>query len=150
MLFRKYALWYREIKIIAFITSLLYGGYLIYLLARCLKENILFGSLEILLLMCIFFVFWIFLWEDFNEFILIDETGISCYKSNKLLWKCTWDSIAKLKRGSYYKWPGVAVLLYDKNGIPEEYEYSGRNFHLCRVAKEALEKYYYSQGKSLD
>lgn len=150
MIFRKYDLWYREIKVISFISSIFYWAYLIYLFVRCLKENISFGAIEILLLMCIFFMFWMFLWEDFNEFILIDEIGITCYKSNKLEWKCKWDSIAKIKRGTYYRWPGVRVLLYDKNGMPEEYEYCGRNFNLCRTAKEALEKYYYSQGKRLE
>lgn len=153
MIFRKYALGYRDIKVIAFISSIFCWAYLIYLFVRCLKENISFGTVEIFLLICIFgifFMFWLSLWDGFNEFILIDETGISCYKSNRLEWKCTWDSIAKLKRCTCDRWPGVRLVLYDKKGIPDEYGYRKREFQLCRTAKEALEKYYYSQGKKLE
>ena len=83
---------------------------------------------------------WLSLWDGFNEFILIDETGISCYKSNRLEWKCTWDSIAKLRKCTWDRWPGVRLVLYDKKGIPDEYGYRKREFQLCRTAKEALEK----------
>ena len=60
-------------------------------------------------------------------------------------WKCTWNSIAKLRKCTCDRWPGVRLVLYDKKGIPDEYGYEdgyrGRNFQLCRTAKETLEKY---------
>ena len=51
-----------------------------------------------------------------NEFIAINETGISCQKSGKQLWAYEWLSIAELKRSSRFLMPSIEVIAYNKYG----------------------------------
>lgn len=37
-----------------------------------------------------------------NEFVVINETGISCQKKGKQLWAYEWHSIAELKKSSRF------------------------------------------------
>ena len=77
-----------------------------------------------------------------NEYISINETGISCQKSGKQLWAYGWDSIAELRRSSRFLLPSIEVIAYNKHGEPEQYALSNQYFQLGRTAREAIKRYY--------
>ena len=74
--------------------------------------------------------------------VTIDENGVSCTKADAQKWKYSWDEIASFRRATPYRSPGLGIILYDKEGKPEPYGAIGRDFQLCKTAKEALAKYY--------
>lgn len=76
-----------------------------------------------------------------NEYITIDEIGISCQKSGKHLWVYAWDSIAELKRSSRFLLPSIEVIVYNKYGEPERFASYDQYFQLGRTAKEAIKRY---------
>lgn len=77
-----------------------------------------------------------------NEFILINETGISCQKSGKQLWAYEWSSIAVLKRSSRFLMPSIEVIAYNKFGESERNALPNQYFQLGRTAREAIKRYY--------
>lgn len=81
-----------------------------------------------------------------NEFITIDEIGISCHKSGKQIWAYEWNSIAKLQRSSRFRLPSIEIMIYSSCTKPEQYHFSGHYFQLGRVAKKAIKQY---EGKSI-
>ena len=77
-----------------------------------------------------------------NEFIAINETGISCQKSGKQLWAYEWNSIAELKGSSRFLMPSIEVIVYNKHGESERVALPNQCFQLGRTAKEAIKRYY--------
>ena len=78
----------------------------------------------------------------YNEFITINETGISCQKSGKELWAYTWDRVAELKRSSRFLMPSMEVIAYNKYGESEHYAQANHYFQLGKTAREAVRRYY--------
>lgn len=76
-----------------------------------------------------------------NEFIIINEQGISCQKSGKQLWACNWDKIAELKKSSRFLMPAIEVIKYDSCGNPEQFAMSNHYFQLGKTAKKAINQY---------
>ena len=76
-----------------------------------------------------------------NEFITINEAGISCQRSGKQLWAYDWDHIAELRRSSRFLMPSIEVIVYDKHGQPEQFAGPDKYFQLGRTAKEAMKRY---------
>lgn len=100
----------------------------------------------------IFAAFWTFIticsfkWLN-NEYITIDENGISCKRKSKLLWSFKWDEIAKLQKSRELGNPGIAIITYNKKGESEySFENGGHSFQLCKMAKQALQFY----GKTIE
>ena len=77
-----------------------------------------------------------------NEFITINENGISCWKSGKNMWKYEWNSISQLKRSSRFRMPSIEIIGYNKYGEAEQYAIDGHYFQFGKTAKKAIEKYY--------
>lgn len=77
-----------------------------------------------------------------NEFITIDETGISCCRADKILWSYQWDEIAQLKKGQRFLHPSVEVIVFDKQGNKESFAGADKYFQLSKSAKTTIKKYY--------
>lgn len=77
-----------------------------------------------------------------NEFITINEIGISCQRSGIQLWAYEWDTIAGLKRSSRFLMPSIEVIPYNKCGEPEQFAMSNHYFQLGRAARKAVKRYY--------
>ena len=84
----------------------------------------------------------------YNEYITINEFGISSQKSGEELWKYEWDKIAELKKSSRFLMPSVEVIAYNKCGESEQYAHTNHYFQLNKVAKKAIEIYYKPTEKS--
>ena len=82
-----------------------------------------------------------------NEYINIDEKGITCRKKNVLLWSFAWDEIEALKlmRGSF---PKVYVVLKSSDDNVVTLEEKGLYFEYRHIAKKALGKYCSKSEKS--
>lgn len=78
----------------------------------------------------------------YQEYITIDETGISCHKAGAPLWLYEWDSIAELRRSCRYLWPSIEIITHQQLTEPTLIGGCGHYFQLCKAAKEAIEKYY--------
>ena len=78
----------------------------------------------------------------YNEFITIDETGISCQKSGKQIWIYGWDSIEKLKRSSRFLLPSIEVIVYNKYRESKNFASSDQYFQLGKIARKAIKQYY--------
>lgn len=77
-----------------------------------------------------------------NEFITINETGISCQQSGKQLWAYEWDSIAELRKSSRFMLPSIEVIVYNKYGEAEKFALHNQYFQLGRTARKAVKQYY--------
>lgn len=88
--------------------------------------------------------------QMYNEFITINEMGISCHRSKKLLWSYEWDRIAELRKSSRYLLPAIEVITFNKHGEPEQYALPAQYFQLGKAAKEAIKQYYKPAGQSLN
>lgn len=83
----------------------------------------------------------------FNDYITIDETGVSCNRKNRLQWNLKWNEIALVKKGIVNKHRGIILYVYNKRGEPEySFENGGYEFELSKQAKQALALY----GKSIE
>lgn len=128
MIFRKDALLFYQNQIICITMSI------------CLIFMLTFG-LEWFLLIEIPFVILILLFPKiYNEYIIIDEYGISCHKSGMPLWEFNWMEIAELKKSSRYRSPSVEIIKYDKFGTPEQFSYE-YYFQMSKMARKALKQY---------
>lgn len=78
----------------------------------------------------------------YNEFITIDEHGISCQKAGKPLWCYDWSKIVELRKSNRYLTKSIEVIVYDKFGKPEPYALPDQYFLLGKTAKEAIKRYY--------
>lgn len=141
MTFRKSALAYMEMKIFAAGMTLA--------VALCLYFVFASGELIFLFLpimgMCIVLFLVCCLKHEFNEYITITETGILCRDKKDVLWEYKWCEIAELRKCPVDRNIGVVLILYDKDGEPEQFPRNGHFFQLCRPARRILKEY----GKSI-
>lgn len=79
-----------------------------------------------------------------REYITINETGITCQVSGKQLWAYRWEHIAELRKSSRFRMPSIEVIVYSKNGEPEQFARPNHYFQLGKKAKDALRRYYQS------
>ena len=86
----------------------------------------------------------------YNEFITINEAGISCEKAGTKLWTYTWDRVAELKKSFRFRTPSIEVITYCKSGAPEPFALPNHYFQLGRAARKALKQYYKPKDHSLD
>lgn len=80
--------------------------------------------------------------RSFDEFITMNEDGVTCEKAGKQLWGYDWESIAELRKGTHFRTKAIYIIGYDKFGKPEPYPQLDRYFLLGKAAKEALKRYY--------
>ncbi len=131
MVFRKNLLLYYEINI-----------YSTAVLILCIGLISVIGVAVFLLCAMPFIALLLVSSKLYDEFIVINEMGLSCYKSKELLWAYEWQEIAALKRSNRFRLPSVEVIRYDANGkiapfaMPDEY------FQLSSAAKKAIKQYY--------
>lgn len=76
-----------------------------------------------------------------NEFVTINETGISCCKERKIIWQYEWDDIAKLQKSSRYLMPSLEIVICDAENTDSKV-LTGHYFQLGKTAKQAINKYY--------
>lgn len=131
MIFRKDSLLFYQCELFCVVLTIL-----------CLTLIPILG-LEVSLLFIIPFIVLILVTPKlYNEFIIMDEIGISCHKSGKQLWKYEWNDVAELRSGSRFLLPSIEVIIYSKNKEPECFALPNQYFQLGRIAKDALNRYY--------
>ncbi len=86
----------------------------------------------------------------YNEFITINENGISCWKRGRCMWEYEWNSISQLKRSSRFLMPSIEIIGYNKYGEAEQYAVDGHYFQLGKTAKKAIENYYSSCNQIIE
>lgn len=103
-----------------------------------------FNEIQIIFIVsaCLFALLAVINPKLYNEFITIDETGISCRRADKILWSYHWDEIAQLKKGQRFLHPSVEVIVFDKQGNKEPFAGADKYFQLSKSAKTAIKKYY--------
>ena len=84
----------------------------------------------------------------YNEYITINESGISCQKAGTLLWAYEWNSITELKNSSRFLLPSIEIIVNNKNVESPQYSTTNYYFQLNRTAKEAIKRYYHPAGHS--
>ena len=77
-----------------------------------------------------------------NEYITVNEVGITCSKAGKQMWAYEWNTIAKLQRSSRYLLPSMEIFISSSEGEKGQSICTGNYFQLGRTAKKALDKYY--------
>ncbi|MBE6747811.1 MAG: hypothetical protein E7557_01105 [Ruminococcaceae bacterium] len=132
------------------------------------KQEILF--IETIIFLCMLlsaslfilsFDFWYFLLSFFGfllvltlciispeEYILIDDTGISNHLKNDCLWKYSWDEIADLRISKRYRQKAIEIFLKSTKE-EDKLEYSHNYFQYGKKAKKALAIYYPKEIKKL-
>ncbi|MBE6751193.1 MAG: hypothetical protein E7556_01560 [Ruminococcaceae bacterium] len=101
----------------------------------------LFGFLSAFILLFIFN-------KGSEEYIFMNERGISCYFKNDCLWKYSWDEIADLRISKRYRQKAVEIFLKSAKD-EEKVEYSYNYFQYGKKAKKALATYYPKEIKKL-
>jgi hypothetical protein len=76
------------------------------------------------------------------EFITINEAGISCHQAQTQCWAYEWTCVAELRKCTYLRRPALEVIVYDKNGSPNQYALPNQHFQLSKTAKAALKQYH--------
>lgn len=137
MSFKKEALSFYEMMIVFVGFSI--TGLLMFFV--CFSEN-----KPVALLFLFFALFFsliaVFNFKNFhNDYITINEIGVSCYKKDEILWEYKWCEIAKFKKINLLRWPAVAVIIYNEFGEPDQFALEGHSFQLCRTAQKALNMY---------
>lgn len=131
MTFRKDSLIFYESQIAYVIFAIL-----------CLIIIPIYGF-ELLLLFSALFVFVAFINPRLhNEFVTINETGISCCKAGKIIWQYEWERIAKLQKSSRFRMPSIEIAIYDDFDNKDSYTLTGHYFQLGKTAKNAIKEYY--------
>lgn len=138
MTFRKKAILYYELEI-----------FCIVMMPLCLGLIPLLGLGLSLLSALPFVVLLLANPKLYNEYITMNELGITCRKAGVQLWAYDWDSVACLKKVSRFRVPSVEVIAYNKSGNPEQYCIPDHYFQLGRAARRALRQYYKSEENSL-
>lgn len=118
------------------------GIFYVVMAMLCLALVPILGEAMALLCMTPFIVLILVNPKLHNEFITINEIGISCEKSGELFWAYEWDSIVELKRSSRFLMPSIEVIAYNKCGGTEYFGVSNQYFQLGKAAREAIKRYY--------
>ncbi len=83
-----------------------------------------------------------------EEYILIDDTGISNHLKNDCLWEYSWEEIAELRIGNRARKKTIEIFLKSKED-ESKLEYSRKYFEYGKKSKEALAIYYPKEIKKL-
>lgn len=130
MTFRKNSLLFYESQTVYVIFAIL-----------CLTMIPMFGF-ELSFLFSTLFLILVFINPRlYNEFVTINETGITCYKAGKRIWKYEWNSIAELQKSSRFRMPSLEIVIYDDFRDENSRVQTGHYFQLGKVAKNAINKY---------
>ncbi len=76
----------------------------------------------------------------FNEFISIDNSGISCEKAGNVLWAYEWNQVVGLRKCSRFFQPAIRLVL-DERGEKRLHDPMMICFQLSKRAKQALTRY---------
>lgn len=131
MTFRKNSLFFWEIEIFVIVMAIL-----------CFLLIPTIGFVIPLLNALLFVILALTIPKLQNEFITIDETGISCEQAGKQCWSYEWTCVAELRKCTYLRRPALEVIVYDKNGSPNQYALPNQYFQLSKTAKVALKQYH--------
>lgn len=82
-----------------------------------------------------------------NEFITINETGISCKKIDREIWAYSWDSVSELRKSARFLLPSMDIIVYNHLGTPEQYARPNHYFQLGKAAKLAINRYATIRGQ---
>lgn len=77
-----------------------------------------------------------------NEFIVIQEKGISCQKAGKQLWEYSWENIAELRKSTRFRMPSLEIIAYNKYGEKEQFALPNHYFQLGKAARCSIKKYF--------
>ena len=77
----------------------------------------------------------------YNEFVTIDNTGISCFKKEKVIWEYEWEKIIELKGSSRYRMRSVEIVIDDNAKEVVPFDYSIHYFQLGNAAMNAIAQY---------
>lgn len=130
MTFRKNSLIFYESQIVYIIFAIL-----------CLTMISMYGFVISLLFSGLFLILIFANPRLYNEFVTINEIGVSCCKAGKIIWQYEWDDIAKLQKSSRYLMPSLEIVIYDAEKTDSKV-LTGNYFQLGKTAKEAVDKYY--------
>ena len=76
----------------------------------------------------------------FNQYITINDCGITCKEGEKQLWAFEWSQIMELKKYSLYRNSGILLVL-DEDAEKQLQDGSTASFQLCKEARMALNQY---------
>lgn len=130
MTFRKNSLIFYESQIVYIIFAIL-----------CLTMISIYGFVISLLFSGLFLILIFANPRLYNEFVTINEIGVSCCKAGKIIWQYEWDDIAKLQKSSRYLMPSLEIVIYDAEKTDSKV-LTGHYFQLGKTAKQAVDKYY--------
>ena len=99
------------------------------------------NALHILIPIVIQTPIYILLWFLFNEYIIIDNKGISCVKKGITCWSYPWNAIYELQIVRMYTNPCVQIIPKSDYQNSDLCEIDHLNFQLCPKAKKALRIY---------
>lgn len=130
MTFRKNAILYYEVEIFSSVMALFSLG-LIPILGMWLS-----------FLCALPFVILIFATSKIcNEFITINDVGITCERTGIQLWFYDWENITELKKSVRFRSPSIEVIPCYCSGNPDYTNSLDHYFQLGRMAKKALKHY---------
>lgn len=130
MTFRKNSLMFYESQIVYIIFAIL-----------CLTMISMYGFVISLLFSGLFLILIFANPRLYNEFVTINEIGVSCCKAGKIIWQYEWDDIAKLQKSSRCLMPSLEIVIYDAEKTDSKV-LTGHYFQLGKTAKQAVDKYY--------
>lgn len=130
MTFRKNSLIFYESQIVYIVFAIL-----------CLTMISMYGFVISLLFSGLFLILIFANPRLYNEFVTINEIGVSCCKAGKIIWQYEWDDIAKLQKSSRYLMPSLEIVIYDAEKTDSKV-LTGHYFQLGKTAKQAVDKYY--------
>ena len=130
MTFRKNSLIFYESQIVYIVFALL-----------CLTMISVYGFVISFLFSGLFLILIFVNPRLYNEFVTINEIGVSCCKSGKIIWQYEWDDIEKLQKSSRYLMPSLEIVICDTKNTDSKV-LTGHYFQLGKTAKQAIDKYY--------
>lgn len=81
-------------------------------------------------------------WVMKQNYILMNEEGIFCYRGERLCWGYQWAEISELKIGKRFRHPSIDIILKPEYRFyRREFETMEAYFQLGSAAKEAIKLY---------
>lgn len=133
MRFRQYNINFWETQI--FISICLIVGVIGMMLDSVLVPALLIPSILSLIVL-------ITEWVMKQNYILMNEEGIFCYRGERLCWGYQWAEISELKIGKRFRHPSIDIILKPEYRFyRREFETMEAYFQLGSAAKEAIKLY---------
>lgn len=114
----------------------------VIMIVLCLFLYPTIGLVSSLLFMLPFFVLILVNPKLHNEFITINEDGISCQKAGIQIWAYQWNDVVELKKGSRYLLPSIEIIVNSEQGKSIRISKPNHYFQLGRLAKKAIVQYF--------